>query len=84
MTGYRYDHNSLEAICMNFLASKPMKISLDNPAEGTMRFLVKLFPEEYEIIRSALDEASEFTKSDAEALVMICNLFIHFEKNNGL
>jgi hypothetical protein len=84
MTGYRYDHTSLDAICMNYLSAKPTKLALDNPAEGTLRFLVKLFPEEYEMVRCALDEASDFAKSDAESLVMICNLFIHFEESNAL
>jgi hypothetical protein len=79
MTGYRYDNTSLDVIGMSYQAAYPATFTLNYPTDGSSRLLVKLFPDEYESIRDALDLASEFSKSDEESLAMMCELFISFE-----
>jgi|GEM_PF-4641029 len=82
LTGYKYNNSSLDAICLSYLAGDPSTLALDHPAQGQKRFLVRLYPDEYEIVREALNLAKQFVKSDAEALILICLWFIAVETSN--
>lgn len=80
MTGFKYPCSSLDAICLDFLAGAPSSLSLDSPAEGSERFLVRLHRDQYETFKSALQNAGKYSpRSDSEALVMICECFIAAE-----
>lgn len=72
-----YEHlgASLDAIAMNALTG-PLAVLKDGiPAVGRNRWVVTMFPDQYECVRHALDDAGEFP-TDADALVLICLMFI--------
>lgn len=74
LTGYSDKGASLDAIAMNSLAGSPAVAPLGIPANGRNRWLVKLFPDQYQCVRDALDYSGEFA-TDADALVYICRQF---------
>ncbi len=81
LTDCKYSNTSLDYISMNFLSGFPQKYyKLKYPIQGNIRFLVRVYPDQYESIRLALDVAREPYKSDAEALVSMCLYFILVEK----
>jgi len=83
LTGCKFSNTSLDDISMNFLSGFPHKYyKLNYLVHGNTRFLVRVYPDQYESIRLALDIARESYKSDAEALVFMCLYFIIIEKNN--
>ncbi len=75
LTGYSDTGVALDAIAMNSLAGSPAVAGDGNPVVGRARWLAKLFPDQYQVVRDALDHAGEFS-SDADALVYICRQFI--------
>lgn len=79
LTGFRYPHSALDAICLSYLSGAPSSLTLDFPAQGPERFLVKLYREQYEVVRTALDEAKEQVRSDEDALLLMCKCFIAAE-----
>ena len=81
MTGFKYPSSSIDAICINFLAEFPSSLTLDFPAHGRKRFLVRLHADEYETVRRALKAARQYVGSDEEALVLICESFLAVEMN---
>ena len=82
MTGFRFPHSALEAICLSYLAGSPSSLKLDYPAQGPERFLVRLFKEQYEVVRTALDEAKKHVASDEDALLLMCKCFVAEETKN--
>ncbi len=77
LTGYSDTGAALDAVAMNSLAGAPAVAHDGIPAAGSNRWLVKLFPDQYECVRDALDIVGEFP-SDADALVYICRQLIYF------
>ena len=76
MTGYKSPNSSLEAICLNYLAGPPSSLTLDTPAHGKKRLLVKLYPDQYEVVRQALDEVGEVVDTDEKGLLLMCRWFV--------
>ena len=76
MTPYDYSNAALDAIAMNFHAGGPAVAPLGIPATGSKRLLVRLYPDQYENVRSALDYAHEWVDTDAEGLLLICSSFV--------
>lgn len=66
---------SLDAVCMNSLSGSPAVAPHGIPAVGRKRLLVRLFPDQYQCLRDALDHAGEFS-TDADALLHICRQFL--------
>ena len=83
LTGYKHDHTALYAISMDFLSRCLAASRLTRAVHGNNRFLVTYYPDEFEIVREALVAAREFVATDAEALVLMCQIFIVCEENDG-
>ena len=66
---------SLDAIAINSLAGSPACAPLGIPAPGSKRLLIRLFPDQFECVRDALNIVPD-CPSDADALVYICQQFI--------
>lgn len=82
LTEYKFKNSSLEAISLSYIAGSPSPLSLDHPAQGSRRFLVKLYPDQYEVVREALNSARQFVNSDAEALNLIGLSFLAESNEN--
>jgi len=65
---------------MNYMAGAPAVPSPGIPASGTNRMLIRLFPDQYECVRSALDLAGCGLESDEAALLKIATVFLYQEK----
>lgn len=76
MTGYRHTGAALDAVAMSFHAGHPTSLMLGSPAAGSKRLLARLFPDQFENVRSALDIARDTTATDADALVLMCAAFV--------
>lgn len=61
---------------MSFHAGHPASLTLTSPATGSKRLLVRLFPDQYENVRSALDIARAHVETDEDALYYICASFL--------
>ncbi len=61
---------------MSFHAGHPASLSLSSPAVGSKRLLVRLFQDQFENVRSALDLARDTAATDADALVLMCAAFV--------
>ena len=72
---YDHDSASLDVVATNALAGSPAAPEGGFPATGRRRWSVRLYKDQYEQVRTALDHAGEFP-SDADALVYICRQFI--------
>lgn len=86
-TPYGHTGAALDAIATSYHAGHPTSLTLGSPAVGGRRFLVRLFPDQYENVRSALDLARDTTATDANALVLMCAAFVvtyqdEFSSNN--
>lgn len=75
-THYRTDGTRLDLLAMSFLAGPRPSLALGHPAEGRERFLVRLYPDQYETVRLALDRARCDTSTDSQALVLIADEFL--------
>lgn len=84
ITFYENDGAAVDAICMSFHAGNPAFAPLGIPARGSNRFLVKLWPDQYENVRAALDFAGEYLESDEDALVVIATTFMLAESTGKM
>jgi hypothetical protein len=75
-TPYGHSGAALDAIAMSYLAGGPASHPLGIPAAGSKRLLVRLFPDQYECVRCALDILRRWAATDAEALVTMCLAFL--------
>ena len=69
--------HALEAICLSYISTEstlPPTIIPQNPV-GKNRIKIVLFPDQYEVVRFALDRARMYYKNDAEAVIGICISF---------
>ena len=83
LTGYKYPNSALDAVCLSYVAWYPFRIEkLVSPATGKERFIVRLYPEQYQVVRMALDLARQHVTCDADALALICSCFIASETAN--
>ena len=78
LAGYQYNHCALDAICQDYISRDELKFTANKSFQGAERFLINLYPDQYESVRTALDLARDDTKSDADALVFICCTFLKF------
>ncbi len=76
MTEYRHTGVALDAIAMSFHAGHPTSLTLSSPAAGAKRLLVRLFQDQFECVRLALDTARQDEQTDADALLTICARFL--------
>ena len=79
MTPYTYPGSALDGIATNYLSGNPAVAPLGIPATGSKRLLVRLWPDQYECVRTALDVAREHASTDADALYFICASFLTIE-----
>lgn len=79
LTGYDHIGVALDAVCISYLAGHPAVATLGSPADGRKRLLVRLWPDQYECVRTALDVARAYTITDADALLAICAGFLAIE-----
>lgn len=84
LTGYKHSNAALDAISINCLSAYPFKTRLKYSAMGSQRFLVKLHPDQYEVVLDALKLAVQHTESYADALALMCIWFIKTETNTSL
>lgn len=82
MTDYKSPNASLDAICMNYLASGILAGYQCRNMQGDNRLIVRLFPDQYELVREALNTANETFHSDTDSLVNICQGFLVGRKRN--
>lgn len=82
MAGYKYSHSALEAMAMSFMSFEKFEIGSMVSSQGSNRFLVKFYPDQYELFTLALNDAREYVETDADALVMMCLNFIRNESLN--
>ena len=73
LTGYEHTGAALDAVAMNFLSGSPPH-KLGAPAKGRNRFLVRLFPDQWECVEDALKMARQGNAADA--LVVMCERFV--------
>jgi len=76
LTPYSHSGAALDAIALNSLSGSPASQGLGIPAAGSKRLLVRLFADQYQCVRSALDVARDTAATDADALLTICARFI--------
>lgn len=89
LTERKYINTAIDDIAMSFnetmlgktIDNSVLNFSLACSAHGRERFLVKLYPDQYPTVRDALNLAREFVKTDSDALVLMCLLFIESEMN---
>lgn len=81
LTGYKYDNSCLDALGMYFMAGFSSAMVPTHPTNGENRLLIKLYPDEYNVVNKALSMAGEYVSSDTDALVLICDWFITHESN---
>ena len=76
-TGYPSEAAALDVVCMEFQSGHPDSAALVSPSEGVgVRRLFKLFPDQYENVRAALNLARAVgCTTDAQALIYICQHF---------
>jgi hypothetical protein len=79
LTCYQHSGAALDAISLSFLAGHPTLPALGSPASGSKRLLVRLWPDQFECVRSALDIARLSAACDADALNLICAAFLKTE-----
>lgn len=84
LTGYKHSNAALDAISINCLSAYPFKTRLKYSAVGSQRFLVKLHPDQYEVVLSALNLALSHSETYADALTLVCVWFIKTETNTSL
>ena len=71
-TGYQYNHSALELICADFQTFEPI-FKLGKSVEHKERLIVKLYPGQFETVKSAFELAKRgYATSYAGALVYIC------------
>ena len=75
-TPYGHSGAALDAIAMSYLAGGPASHPLGIPAAGSKRLLVRLFPDQYECVRCALDIIRQWVATDADSLVIMCIAFL--------
>lgn len=76
VSGYAHSCAALEAVCMNYISNDQSRSHTTGSAKGELRFLLRLYPDQYEIVREALDMAGAVTSCDEDALVTICRNFL--------
>lgn len=81
LVGCKYPHTALETICLDFLVgtttTTTTTTTTKKSAVGTSRFLVRLYPEQYEVFQLAMDEAKNRGQCEEDALFHICKNFIN-------
>ena len=87
MTPYSHTGAALDAVATSYHAGHPASLTLSSPAAGAKRLLVRLFQDQHENVRSALDLARDTAATDADALALICAVFVvtyqdEFSSNN--
>lgn len=79
-TAYEHKNAALDAISLNCMTSYPFETTkIDQCATGKNRFLVNLYPDQYDIVRAALNLARQHVATDADALVLICLWLVESE-----
>lgn len=63
-------------ICLDFISSESGSHSLRSSPGKQTRRLFRLYQDQYEVVRAALNRAREFTRDDAAALAAICQRFV--------
>jgi len=79
ITGYETKGALLEVVAMSYLSGNSKCSELDYPHKGRERVLIRLFPDQYSMVRLALNQARIGSNSDAEALLKICREFVTSE-----
>lgn len=77
-TGYKSRAAALDAVFLDHCSSSPpAEFSIDPEPSGNHRRIFRLYPDQYELIRTGLDNAcTRDCPTDADALVFVCGLFL--------
>jgi len=79
LTGYRYRHSALEAICLEYLSTDVPKLpNLSFICRGKNRVIIKLYPNQLEIFNEVFDEIKKKTKNDTDSLVVLSKWFLNY------
>lgn len=78
ITGFKSEAAALDIVCLDYLSGSPGVPSLSGLVKGTtVRRLFRLFPDQYEVVRAALDLGHHVgCVSDTQALTEICRSFL--------
>lgn len=76
MVGLPRNNQSLEAICLSAITGFATDCKKVKPADGYNRLLFQFFPDEYEVIESALEQFAAGKYTDAQALLLICESYL--------
>ncbi len=78
ITGYKSEAAALDILCLDYLSGSPTSECPTCPPQGnTVRRLFKLFPDQYEVVRAALDLGHHVVwVTDAQAMTEICRSFL--------
>lgn len=76
----KFNHVALDLISLDFISGNSLSSISKGKAIGNTRFLVKLYPDQYETLMIAFEMAKECVDTDEEALVAICGSFINADK----
>ena len=80
LTKYKHVNAAIDAISMNYISCDPFTTTeLECSANGSKRFIVRLYADQYELVRVALDIARQNVDTDADALVLMCIWFMETE-----
>ena len=76
LTQANHPNTALERVCMEYLAT-PCTEPHNSNAKGSHRLLVKLYAEQYDLVREALDSAKDKNSTDEDALTYMCQIFLN-------
>ena len=81
LTGYVHPNAALDAMALNCVTCYPFSIATNKyTAVGKQRLSIRLYPDQYKIVRMALDAARWHVKTDEDALLLLSNWFTESEK----
>ena len=76
----KFDHVGLDLISLDFISGNNLPSIIKGKVIGNKRFLVRLYPDQYETLMIAFEIAKEHVTSDEEALVVVCKSFLKTDK----
>ena len=68
--------SQLDIIALDFMSGSKYKIDVPCASQGPERLLVRLFPDQYQLVRMALDLGREIADTDADSLVLMAETFL--------
>ena len=77
LTKCQFKNVAIDCICMSFICCHGDGVipPSDTSAQGNSRFILRLYEDQYELVRKALNYIREFTPDDETALLYLCQWF---------